>query len=415
MKAVIIAVGDEVLEGDVINSNAAFLSQQLIEMGFEILYHKTVGDYALPLEESFNEAYEKAGLIIMTGGLGPTKDDMTKKTISDAMGLELVFDEEQRKVISEYFSSSGRVMSDNNLSQCFIPKGGRALPNAFGTAPGVYIESSDRTVIMLPGPPRELNPMFLSYARPALAEKTKKTFSEKYYMAAGIGEAPLESLIRASVPESSDYMINTYITQSGVMVKATGRGSSEEEAEAVIGRNDDALKKVLDGYLYAEEKKELWETVCGILMQRNLSISSAESFTGGLFSETLSRISGISSVFRGAVASYSTQSKINILGVSSQTIEQYGAVSEQTAKEMAECASKLFGSDIALSFTGAAGPEGADGKPAGTVYIGIYFKGRTLTDTNLIISDRETVKSRSVNRAFYMLYQLLCGQEQQIR
>ena len=411
MKAVIIAVGDEVLEGDVINSNAAFLAQQLVEIGFEVLYHKTVGDYVEPVEQSFNEAYLKADLIITSGGLGPTKDDMTKKTITDAMGLELIFDELIKKEISDYFSKNGRIMSDNNLTQCYIPKGGKVLANNYGTAPGVYLETSEKIVIMLPGPPRELNPMFIEYARPLLVKKAKKNYFEKYYMTSGIGEAPIEAILRGAVTENEEYMINTYLTSSGVMIKATARAGSELEAKSIIDRNDDKLKQVLNGYLYAEEKKELWEIVCEMLLERGLTISSAESFTGGLFSETISRISGISAVFKGSVTSYTVEAKKNVLGVDEDTIRRFGTISEQTAVKMAKCASEIFGSDIAVSFTGVAGPEKSEDKPVGTSHIAIYFKGEIKTDTNLFISDRANIKLRSVNRAFYLLYEMLKASE----
>ncbi|MDR2519682.1 MAG: competence/damage-inducible protein A [Eubacteriaceae bacterium] len=405
MKAVILAVGDEVLLGDVVNSNAAYLSKTLDSAGIEVVYHKTVSDRDGDVKEAFLEAESKADLVVTSGGLGPTLDDLTKKAIADAMGLEMVYDEAIHAHVKKTMGRLHAAMSANNEAQCWMPRGAQPLENRFGTAPGVYLERSGKTVVMLPGPPRELCPMFEEFALPKIREKAEKTFAEKYYMTSGVGESFLEAKLReALLPEDPLYRINTYINSYGVMLKATAFGASEKESIGIISSYDSLVKDVLGDSLYSEEKKELWEVVAESLIGGAITVSSAESYTGGLFSETLCRKEGISSVFKGSIIAYSNEAKEHALGVKKGTIARYGAVSRETALEMAARAAEMFESDVAVSFTGVAGPGPSEGKKAGQCYMGLSFFGQLACEESVFGGDRPAVQSRGVSQAFHALY-----------
>ncbi len=408
MKAVILAVGDEVLLGDVVNTNAAYLAKQLDGIGIEILYHLTVGDDAALLRKAFVKAFESADIVLTCGGLGPTKDDLTKDSIAEAMGLTLLLNEEIKAHITALFASRGFALTENNFNQCMMPQGSVPLVNTNGTAPGVYIETGEKIVAMMPGPPSELIPMFENELKPKIITKVKKAFSEKYYMTSGYGESMLEQKMRETVPESDSYTVNTYITQSGVMVKATGRGADEAAARQEIERRDAVLKSVLGESLYSEVNEELWHWISRTLIDRNITLSAAESCTGGLFASYMTKSAGISSVFRGGIIAYDNEIKINVLGVSASTLQAHGAVSEQTAREMALCVREKFSTDIGVGITGIAGPGGAtEDKPVGLVYICVNFKGESKVARNIYGGNREMVQRRSALSAMNILREFL--------
>ncbi len=408
MKAVILSIGDEVLSGDVINTDGAYLSKQLSGIGIEILYHQILGDNADFLGAFFMQAYEKADIIITTGGLGPTKDDLTKETVAKTLGLKLILNDELKNHIIRYFEKRHMAVSENNYTQCMIPQGSEPLANENGTAPGVYIEKDGKIVILLPGPPNELQPMFENSVRNKLMKKINKSFSEKYYMTSGIGESMLEQKIREQFHQDPDYSLNTYISQSGVMVKAIGWGHDEKSAQRQIENNDTKLKEILVEFLYSEENEEIWQWTARQLIDKNITIAAAESCTGGLFCSYLTKAAGISSVFKGGVVSYDNSIKMNILGVKKETLQQYGAVSPQTAIEMASGIRNKFDCDCGVGITGIAGPDGGtEEKPTGLVYICVNFKGEIKVVKNNFNGSRETVQRRSAVGAFNILREFL--------
>lgn len=408
MKAVILSIGDEVLSGDVINTDGAYLSKQLGGIGIEILYHQILGDNADFLGAFFLQAYEKADIIITTGGLGPTKDDLTKETVAKILGLKLILNEQVKNHITSYFEKRHIAISQNSYTQCMMPQGSEPLANENGTAPGVYIEKDGKIVILLPGPPSELQPMFENFVRDRLMKKINKAFSEKYYMTSGIGEAMLEQMIRDQFPEQTDYSLNTYITQSGVMVKAIGWGSDEKSALKQIENQDVKLKQILAQFLYSEENEEIWQWTARRLKEQKITIAAAESCTGGLFCSYLTKVAGVSSVFKGGIVSYDNSIKMNILCVKKETLDQYGAVSSQTAVEMASGIRKKFDCDCGIGITGIAGPDGGtEEKPTGLVYICVNFKGEIKVVKNNFNGSREMVQRRSAVGAFNILREFL--------
>lgn len=409
MKAVILSVGDEVLSGDVINTNGAYLSKQLSGIGIEILYQQILGDNAGFLDAVFKQAYGQADVVITTGGLGPTKDDLTKETIARTLGLKLIMDESLKRNMTEYFEKLHRMpISENNYTQCMMPQGSEVLANQNGTAPGVYIEKEGKVIILFPGPPSELQPMFENSVKTRLLKKINKSFSEKYYMTSGIGESMLEAKIREQIPDGPDYTLNTYITQSGVMVKAFGWGSDEESAKLEIDKNDAVLKEILGESLYSEQKEEIWEWAARQLIDKNITLAAAESCTGGLFCSYLTKVAGISSVFKGGVVAYDNSIKMNILGVKEDTLQQFGAVSEQTAIEMAERICEKFNCDCGVGITGIAGPGGGtEEKPKGLVYVCVNFKGENKVVKNNFNGNREMLQRRSAICAFNILKEFI--------
>ncbi|MCL1912954.1 MAG: competence/damage-inducible protein A [Eubacteriaceae bacterium] len=411
MNAAIICIGDEVLNGDVINTNAAFVSLELKKCGIDIMCHMTVGDDPSAIKKAIQAAQQKTDIIITTGGLGPTKDDLTKQAVCAAIGASLEFNQQIHNALLERYASRNTPMPQNNLSQCYIPKGATPLPNANGTAPGVYMEHNAKTYVMLPGPPREMEWMFHEYVSKELSAKTSKTVFEKCYMLSGIGESAAEELLRDTVAEDATYAFNTYLTYSGLMVKAVAKGKNEHEAKAILESKDFLVKAAIKEHLYSEEKAELWEVANRILLENGLTIASAESFTGGLFAELLTRTPGMSASFIGSIIAYTNAQKAKLLGVKEGILAKYGAVSSQTAYEMACGAREVFSSDIAVSFTGNAGPGESEGKSAGLAYIGINFKGKTLVEENNFRGDRDMVRARAANRAYHLLYGLAASEQ----
>ena len=407
-KAVILAIGDEVLTGEVVNTNGAYLAKTLDEIGIEILYHHTIADDAKVLSESFLNAFEIADIIITSGGMGPTKDDLTKETISVSLETPMELNRDAKEQMEKFFLNRGIVMTDNNLAQCMVPAGSGILKNDFGTAPGIYWETEGKTIIMLPGPPRELEPMFENYVYSKLIEKTKKTFAVRYYMTSGVGESLIEHDLRAQIEENASFQYNTYLTQSGVMVKAIAKADSLKQAEQTAQIYEDQFKRIIGTYLYSMRSEEIWETVGIVLKANHITISAAESCTGGLFSAYMTKIPDISEVFRGGIVAYDNEIKVKMLGVSDATLQKHGAVSSQTAEEMATGIRERFCTDIGVGITGIAGPGGGtEEKPVGLVYICVNFKGQMKVTKNHFSGSREMVQKRSMLIAFQMLFELI--------
>ena len=290
--------------------------------------------------------------------MGPTEDDLTKQAICESLGVSLVFNETVAMYVKSYLHERNLTNLSFPSALCMMPAGSKMLQNDHGTAPGVVLDIRDKIIAMLPGPPRELIPMYTNYLKPELTVKNHKMFFEKSYMTSGVGESSLEKALRENLIQNDQYRINTYLTESGVMVKAIGQGANEEEALQHVMQNDRSVKEVIGSFLYSETKEEIWESVGKKLKDACISLSAAESCTGGLFSSYLTRVSGISSIFRGGVVAYDNQIKERMLGVSDATLRSYGAVSKETAQEMARGIAESFDSDCGIGITGIAGPNG---------------------------------------------------------
>jgi nicotinamide-nucleotide amidase len=377
MNATILCVGTELLFGQIVNTNAAWLSQRLQMMGINVLYHQVVGDNAERLKASLNRALAETELVITSGGLGPTQDDITKEMIADVMGDTLVAHTDVLERIESFFKSIGMEMTDNNRKQALLPARSTIFHNDAGTAPGFALESQSpdgaiKTIIALPGPPRELMRMFDRQALPYLERRTDSVIYYKLLRFYGIGESALETALSDLIDGQTDPTVATYAKEGECSLRIASKRRTQAEAAAAV---DDMVEKVrmrVGQYLYSETDKDLALVVAEKLIEKGLSIASAESCTGGLFAAGLIDISGISEIFRQGWITYSNASKTALLGVPEALIAEHGAVSKAVAVAMAHGARERAGSHLAVSVTGIAGPEGGSAdKPVGTAWVAV--------------------------------------------
>ncbi|WP_224773297.1 competence/damage-inducible protein A [Metabacillus idriensis] len=409
-KTEIIAVGSELLLGQIVNSNAQFLSQQLAENGLNVYYHTVVGDNPARLEQAVNIAKQRSNIIIFTGGLGPTKDDLTKETIANILGRKLVTDQEALSSIEDYFVRVKRSMSENNKKQALVLEGSHILKNEHGMAPGMAIEADQSIYMLLPGPPSEMKPMFLNFGLPYFREKlgqNEKIISRvlRYF---GIGESQLETDIQDLIDAQTNPTIAPLAGDGEVTLRLTARHQNEAEAVRLINEMEKTINSRAGTYFYGYDQTTLADELLRHLRQRDMTISAAESLTGGLFSDHLTAVKGTSDVFKGTIVCYTNEVKQSILKVSKETLENRGAVSEQCAREMAEQIRKMTNSDIGISFTGIAGEDPVEGKEPGTVYIGLSFANQPAKSVLLhLAGHRNSIRKRTVKYGCYLLIKAL--------
>ncbi len=424
--AEILSVGSELLLGDIINTDAAFISKQLASLGIPVYYQGVVGDNAERLTDALKSSLSRADLVILTGGLGPTYDDITKSVTASLFGLPLEEDARAKEAIIRYFNDIGREMTANNLSQALIPRGATALDNHHGTAPGVRINGKipgldgEKCVIMLPGPPKELEPMFDESVLPYLREISPYTIFSLNLHLYGIGESGAEAILRDMMEESTNPSIAPYAAEGEVRIRITARGTCREECEDMCRKCAEIIKSgELGRYVHAEstsydESSEVTvRRAISLLRENHMTVGFAESCTAGMISSRVADIPGCSDVLLGGIVSYSNDVKMNVLGVSAETLKNHGAVSEECAAEMANGARRVLGCDIALSVTGIAGPDGgSDEKPVGTVFFGLSSESGTVTDTMHFgaLSDRGRVRRLTVTNALLKIIKHLSHQ-----
>ncbi|MEA4816292.1 MAG: competence/damage-inducible protein A [Lachnospiraceae bacterium] len=404
MKAEIIAVGTEILLGEIVNTNAQYISAELASLGIEVYYQSVVGDNPERLENTIFTSFEHSDLVITTGGLGPTVDDLTKETGAKYFGKELVLDERALGRIEKFFARMGRVMTDNNKKQAYVPEGSIVLYNDNGTAPGIIIEDNGKILIMLPGPPREVYPMFEKYIRPYLEKKQEYTFVSRVLKVAEVGESTMETLVRDIIDAQTNPTIAPYAKPTGSLLRITAKAKSEEAANRMIDPVAKSIYERLGESIYAENETTMEEVIVKLLTEKNMTIAIAESCTGGMVASELISVPGVSKVLKEALVTYSNESKMSRLGVKKETLEKYGAVSPETAYEMAEGVAKTAGTDVGLSVTGIAGPDGGtEEKPVGLVYFGIYINGETKTKETRVVGKRQRIRERSMYSALNWL------------
>lgn len=412
MNAEIIAVGSELLLGQIVNTNARFLSRQLAELGINVFYHTVVGDNPDRLKQAVKIAQDRAEFIIFTGGLGPTKDDLTKDSIAALLGRKLVLDEEAMQSIEDYFKKTNRVMTENNRRQAMVIEGSYILKNDNGMAPGMFLSVENRKYMLLPGPPSEMEPMFLKYGQEAIAGMfgRQSKIESRVLRFFGIGEAALEAKIEDLIDAQSNPTIAPLASDSEVTLRLTARDESASTAEALIDKVEAEIKARVGQYLYGYGETSLIAELYNVLKENNLTVSAAESLTGGMFQQELTSVTGASSVFKGGFVSYSNEAKIQLLNVRPETISKYGAVSSECAEELAVNAAALTNSDVGISFTGVAGPDELEGHPAGTVYIGIHINGEQVHTEKLQLGgSRAAVRTRAVKHGCFLLLNRLKG------
>lgn len=408
MKVEIISIGTEVLMGDIVNSNAQYIARQLSMLGLGTYYHSTVGDNPARLKDMFHVGFGRADIIITTGGLGPTKDDITKEVAAEFFGKKMILNEEVMGDLEAFFIKTGRPITDNNEKQAYFPEGSRIISNPDGTAPGCIVEENNKVLIMLPGPPSEMKSMFQNFVTPYLSKYSDGILVSTIIRLFGIGESSMEELIEDIIKDQSNPTIAPYALEGGLILRLTSWGKTEADALESMEPVKDQLYERLGTYIYGEGDKELDEFVCEALIERQLTVSVAESCTGGMVASTFVDFPGISQIFSEGHITYSNAAKIKYLGVKEETLDQYGSVSRETAGEMALGVAKASNSDIGISTTGIAGPNGGTkDKPVGLVYIGIAFKGKLYTYQINNTGDRYKVRRRTTMWVFSHLLNLL--------
>jgi nicotinamide-nucleotide amidase len=410
MNAEILAVGTELLMGQIANTDAQYISKRLPDVGIGVFYHSVVGDNPKRLKECLKLSLTRSDVVIMTGGLGPTKDDLTKETVSEVMGRKLVLHKESLNKIELFFKKLNRPMTDNNRKQAYLPEGSLIIENKSGTAPGCIIENDGKVIVMLPGPPSELKPMFEDTVMPYFQRMAEFKIVSKYLRVFGVGESAMEERIIDLVDNQTNPTIAPYAKEGQVTIRLTAKCRQGEDAEKIIAPVECEIKKRLGSAVYAQssEEKNIEEIVGQMLIEKNITISLAESCTGGLVSSRLTDIPGISEVFDRAIVSYSNNSKIEELGVKAETLEKYGAVSRETAIEMAEGVRKTSNTDFGLSITGIAGPGGGtEQKPVGLVYVALAIKDSTKCEELKLWGDRKRIRNVTALHAFDMIRQKL--------
>ncbi|MBS6602010.1 MAG: competence/damage-inducible protein A [Clostridium sp.] len=401
MRAEIISVGTEILLGDIVNTNTQFLAKELASIGIEVYRQEVIGDNEDRLLGILEEALKRSDMVITTGGLGPTKDDLTKETACKFFNMDLELHEKSLKQLEEYFSRMGRKIVESNYKQVYFPKEAIVLPNPNGTAPGAILEKNNKYIVILPGPPKEMKPMYLNHVRPYLIKKGDGIIESKVVRVLGIGESMAAEKLKEFIENGVNPTVAPYAKEEDVIFRITAKAEREEEALKLIEPVKNKVKEILGEDVYGEGEDTTIEKVVGdLLIKNNLKISTAESCTGGMIASRLVSISGISDAFLEGAVTYSNEAKVRTLNVKEETLKKYGAVSEETAREMAEGIAKRTGSDIAVVTTGIAGPGGGtEEKPVGLVYIGLYYKGEVFVYKNVFNGNRQEVRTKATVRA----------------
>ncbi|WP_303867430.1 competence/damage-inducible protein A [Acetobacterium wieringae] len=404
MKCELISVGTELLVGDTLNTNVQFLSRELSQLGIRVLYHTTVGDNPQRLEEAVRIAFERSDLIITTGGLGPTQDDLTKEVIAEIFGKKLVQDQKTKDDLMQYFANREFTMTPNNLKQTFIPEGAEILFNPCGTAPGILLREQGRIIIMLPGPPREMTRMFEEAVLPVLQQDHNQLVISRYYNLSDIGESAAEDRLLDLIDTQVNPTIATYAKMGEVLVRITANGNDENEINALLDHYEGIMLSRFEDHIFTFSKASLQETVAKLLLDNTITLATAESCTGGLIAAQLTEHPGISRIFGTGLVTYSNEAKMKLLNVSKDTLDTYGAVSAETASEMCKNLSTLSGARLNVSVTGIAGPDGgSDEKPVGLVYIGICFDDQTEVYRYHFNGERKVVQQKTANKVFHLI------------
>ena len=414
MTAEILAVGTELLLGDIVNTNAPYLARELANLGIGVLHQEVVGDNPGRLRDAIREALSRSDILITSGGLGPTGDDITRETVAEVLGLDLLPDEESMRRIEQYFASTGRKMTDNNRKQALLPRGAVVFQNDWGTAPGCAVEQGGKIVIMLPGPPRELHPLFDHRARPYLARFADGVIRSASVRVFGIPESTLQAMLD-DMMQGENPTLSPYAKDGEVLLRTTARAQDTATADAMLRPVLEELQRRLGDTLYGENVDSLEQVVVSLLQKTGKHVATAESCTGGLLSQRLTGIPGCSEVFECGVVSYANRIKHRLLGVQEETLAAYGAVSPQTAAEMAEGVRTLAGADYGAGITGIAGPGGGTvEKPVGLVYVGVS-DGATTWVRRLLVGhgsgdgERAYIRYLSASHALDMLRRAIAG------
>ncbi|MEA4827785.1 MAG: competence/damage-inducible protein A [Clostridium sp.] len=404
MRAEILAVGTEILLGNIVNTNAQYIANRLAQLGIEVYHQSVVGDNEERLRQAYDLAFERAELVITTGGLGPTKDDLTKEVAFDYFGKRPILHEGVLKDIEGFFEKLHMAMGENNKKQAYFPKDAIIMPNNNGTAPGCIIEENNKILAVLPGPPREMKAMFEESLVPYLMKFQDGVLHSKTLRIIGMGESKVAEVIEDIIDGSKNPTVAPYAKDGEVTLRITAKAKNDEEANKLILPVEGEIRSRLGMAVYGEGEISIEDVIGKMLVDNKLTIATAESCTGGLLAGTIINYPGISEVFKEGVITYTNESKMKRLKVKKDILDKFGAVSSQTAAEMAEGIAKMAGTDIGISTTGIAGPGGgSEEKPVGLVYVGLYLKGEVKTKEFNLVGDRQRIRVATVNRTLEWL------------
>lgn len=402
----LISVGTELLLGNIVNTNAQFLAEKCALLGLSLYHQVTVGDNRGRLSEAIRTAMKRSDIVILIGGLGPTEDDLTKEVCAEVMGFPLVEDPHTRARLVEFFKNSiYKTISDNNWKQALVPDGAKVLDNDNGTAPGLILEKYGKSAILLPGPPNELIPLFMEQVYPYLQRLRPEMICSQMVKICGIGESQVEDKLLDLIDKQTNPTIATYAKTGEVHLRVTAKAGSAEEADKLIKPVVKEIRKRFGDCVYSTKEDETLEmAVVKLLKKLELTVTTAESCTGGMLAARLVNVPGVSDVFREGFITYANKAKRKILDVSKGTLKKYGAVSEQTAKEMATGGVFATDADVCIAITGLAGPDGGtEEKPVGLVYIACYLKDRVRVEKYQFKGDRNKIREQSVVKALDLL------------
>ncbi|MDF2877375.1 MAG: competence/damage-inducible protein [Clostridia bacterium] len=408
MKAEIIAVGNEIVTGNTVNTNASYIAKQIQTIGIMPRYHSAVCDVWQDIQEAVGIALQRAEIVFVTGGLGPTEDDLTKEAVCHYLGQELVSKQDIVMQIQDYFNKLNRYMPERNKKQAAFPKDAYILQNDYGTAPGCILKKATKHIVLLPGPPKEMRPMLDAYVLPYFKEAVTECYHTIDIKLFGIGESEMSEKIADLLGNFEDATVAPYVGNYEVVVRITSCGKDQETAVSIAEHIKKNVCECLEEYVIGYNGDTLENTVLDLLIKHGYTVATAESCTGGMLTAALVNCSGISSYLNEGIVTYSNEAKMKHVEVSEDTLKAYGAVSKETAKEMAEGIKRKAGTDIGLSTTGIAGPSGAtDQKPVGLVYIGIAIKDKTYVYELHLTGDRQGIREKTVKNVLFKVYKHL--------
>jgi nicotinamide-nucleotide amidase len=403
MKCEILAVGTEILLGDIVNTNSQYIAKRLSEEGIFVYYQSVIGDNPDRLKKAYELAFSRSDLVITTGGLGPTKDDLTKEIAFEYFNKTSVCHKESLEHIKSYFEKTGKQMGKTNEKQAYFPEDAIILKNNNGTAPGCIIEENNKILVMLPGPPREMKLMFEESVIPYLKKFSNEVLVSKVLRVVGVGESLAAEMI-GNLIDSINPTVAPYAKNSEMVFRITAKANSEIAANKLIEPVENEIRNILGDNIYGEGEVTLDDAIGEMLVNRGLTISTAESCTGGMVSSRLINYPGISQSLLEGVVTYSNEAKMNRINVKRETLEKFGAVSHEVASQMAEGVAKTSGADIGISTTGVAGPGGGTAeKPVGRVYVGLYYKGKITTKELNLVGDRQKIREKATINILDML------------
>lgn len=412
MNAEIISVGTELLLGNIVNTDAKDLSVMLSELGINVYWHSVVGDNHQRLSQTLEIAKSRADVIITTGGLGPTCDDLTKQTVARSFGLELYFDQRAEEEIEKYFRfRGGQPMTENNRQQAYLPEGCTPFYNTCGTAPGCAFYAQGKHVLILPGPPKECLTMMRRSGLDYLRSLSDEHIYSHNIHTFGMGESYIESLLRERMNALSNPTLAPYAKEGEVRLRVTAKAKSREEAENMMAPIINEVRGILGDVVYGIDTDTLENTVLHLLMEQGKTFAAAESCTGGLIAKRITDLAGASAVFRGGVTVYTNDAKMLLLGVDEQTLEEKSAVSYEVAVQLAENVKAKLGADYGVGVTGVAGPDSDGIHAVGTVFVSLAGEGGTYVRSLQLspLFDRMKIRTVASNEAFDMLRRSLTG------